>query len=314
MSPRGRVTALALALDLAGACGLPDPAPLPRIVGAAPEGSAVPVTTAAEVWFSAPVDPEGLLDGRRLVLAEAAALREALAAVDADAGAAGVGVPVRGVLADGGLRVVLRPEAPLRAHSGYALVLTSRARAADGRPMLDPDGRRRAFVAPFETGAQLGPPPAPALTEVRVDAETPEAGGEYVEVANLGAGPLDLAGHRLSKRTATGALSTCLVVAPPGGGVVSPGAVALVAGGAYDRRYPLPLGVPVLACGATALLGGIANDRAPAIQLADPAGTVVATIGASGAPTCAAALEKRDPAGADDPANLVCTEGSPGEI
>ncbi|HEX9306153.1 MAG TPA: lamin tail domain-containing protein, partial [Anaeromyxobacter sp.] len=85
MSPRGRVTALALALDLAGACGLPDPAPLPRIVGAAPEGSAVPVTTAAEVWFSAPVDPEGLLDGRRLVLAEAAALREALAAVDADA-------------------------------------------------------------------------------------------------------------------------------------------------------------------------------------------------------------------------------------
>jgi len=314
VSRRAPGAALALLAAVGGACGLPDPAPLPRVVGAAPQGTAVPVSTAAEVRFSAPVDPEGLLDGRRLVLAEAAALRDAVAAVDSEAGAADLGVPAQAVLADGGLRVVLRPDAPLRAHSGYALVLSSRSRAADGRPMLDPDGRRRTFVAPFETGAPEGPPPAPALTEVRIDAETPEAGGEYVEVGNLGAGPLDLAGHRLSKRTATGTLSSCLVVAPPGGGVVPPGGVALVAGGAYDGRYPLPAGVPVLACGATALLGGIANDRAPAILLADPAGTVIATIGASGAPTCAAALEKRDPAGADEPGNLVCTEGSPGML
>lgn len=306
--------AFALGLALASACGLPEPAPLPRVVGAAPAGAAVPVTTAAEVRFSAPVDPDGLVDGRRLVLAEAAALRVALAAVEDDGGAAGFGVAATAALEDGGLRVVLRPGAALRAHTAYALVLSSRARAADGRAMLDAEGRRRPSVVAFETGAPEGPPPAPVLTEVRIDAETPETGGEYVEVANLGAGPLELAGHRLSKRTATGALSSCVIVAPPGMGIVAPGGVALVGGGGYDRRYTLPPDVPVLACGATALLGGVANDRAPSLVLADPAGTVLSTLGGNGAPVCAAALERREPAGADDPGNLVCTEGSPGML
>jgi hypothetical protein len=303
----------AAALALALACGLPEPEPLPRVVEASPRGSGVAVDAAAFLRFSAPVSAEGLVDGRRLVLVESGALRAAIALVESDAGAAGAGVAVDAALDEGGRRVLLRPRAPLRALAGHALVLSSRARAADGRPVLDPDGRQRTFVASFETGAAPGPPPAPALTEVRADAATPEAGGEYVEVANLGAGTLDLAGWRLAKRTATGGLSSCAIV-PPAGGVVPPGGVAIVAGGAYDGRYPIPAGVPVHACGATALLGGLANDRAPEILLADPLGAPAATIGAAGAPPCAEALEKIDPAGADEPANLACTEGTPGAL
>ena len=237
-----------------------------------------------------------------------------IAAVESEAGASGAGVAVFAALEDGGRRVVLRPEAPLRSFTGYALVLSSRASAADGRPVLDLDGRRRTFVASFETGAADGSPPAPALTEVRSDAETPEAGGEYVEVANLGQGPLDIGGFRLAKRTATGALSSCAISAPTGGAVVAPGAVALVSGGAYDGRYPLPAGVAVLACGTTALLGGIANDRAPEILLLDRLGTTVATLGANGARICAVALEKIDAAGLDALTNLACTAGSPGRL
>lgn len=308
----GRGAAAALAL-LVG-CGLPDPEPLPRIVRAAPTGSGVSTEVAPEIVFSAAADPAGLLDGRLLALVPAEAQREAVLAVESDAGASGLGssVAVRSALEDAGRRLVLRPLAPLRGLTAYAVVLSSRLRAADGRTMLDPDGRRRTFVAAFETGQPSGPPPLPALTEVRADAATPEAGGEYVEVVNLGSGPLDLSGWRLAKRTTAGALASCEISG--GATVLRPGEVALVAGGSYDARYAVPAGVAVLRCGATALLGGLANDRVPEVLLADPTGTVHATIGAAGASICPAALEKLDPAGADEPDNLACSEGTPGTI
>jgi hypothetical protein len=315
-APAAPCTAPAAGAALAAilACGLPVQGPLPRILGAAPEGEGVSTLTSAEIRFDAPVDPEGLLDGRRLVLVGSDALRAAIAAVESDAGAADLAgaIATDASLADGGARVVLRPLAPLRGFTAYALVLSSRIRSADGRPVLDPEGRRRTFVASFETRAPEGPPPAPALTEVLADADTPEAGGEYVEVANLGDAPLDLAGWRLAKRTAAGALVACAIEVPAGAAPLGPGEVALVAGGAWDGRYGLPGWVPVLACGATALLGGIANDRAPDLLLADPGGTVRATLGERGAPICPAALERVDPAGPDAPGNLACTGGSPG--
>jgi hypothetical protein len=303
------------ALGAVLACGERPPDRLPRIVSAAPKGEGVPTTAAAEIRFDAPVDGSGLTDGRLLVLATAEVLRAAIAAVESDAGATDLqgAVAADATLEDGGRRVVLRPRAPLRGWTGYATVLSSRVRAADGRPMLDPEGRRRTFVASFGTGAPEGPPPEPAVTEVLADAATPEAGGEYVEVANLGPAALDLGGFRLVKRTASGSLASCEVMPPPGA-VIAPGAVALVAGGSYDGRYALPAGVPVMTCGSTALLGGIANDRAPDLMLADPAGHVLATFGAKGGPICPAAAEKVDPFGADEAGNIACTEGSPGVL
>lgn len=297
------------------ACGFSPPEPLPRILGAAPEGEGVSTTTEAEIRFGAPVDPSGLTDGRLLVLATAEVLRAAISAVESDEGAVGLvgAVAVDISIEDGGGRVVLRPRAPLRGWTAYAIVLSSRVRAADGRVMLDPEGRRRTFVASFGTGAPEGPPPAPGITEVLVDAATPEAGGEYVEIANLGTAPLDLGGFRLAKHTASGAIVSCEIVPPPGA-VLPPAGVALVAGGAWDGRYTLPAGVPVMTCGATALLGGIANDRAPDLVLADPGGHVLATFGAAGGPICPVAAEKIDAAGADEPGNIWCTDGSPGSL
>jgi hypothetical protein len=304
--------AAVVAVALALACAGPDPGPLPRILGAAPAGKEVPTTATARVRFSVPVDPAGL-EGGRIVLAEAGELSQVLAAVESDGGARGVGVAVRAALEDGGRTVALRPEAPLRGHLGHAIVVSSRLHAADGRAILDPAGRRRTFVVTFETGAAEGPPPVPVLTEVRADAEAPEAGGEYVEVTNLGAGTLDLRGWSLGKRTATAALAWCTVEGAAAD-AVAPGGVALLAGGAWDGRYALPAGVPVLRCGATALAGGLANDRAPDLVLADPVGTVVATLGEGGAPRCPLAVERVTPGARDAPESFVCTEGSPGAL
>ncbi|WP_242392324.1 lamin tail domain-containing protein [Anaeromyxobacter oryzisoli] len=294
------------------------PDPHARVAELSPSGAGVaPEAVEAAVTFTAPVAKEGLLDGSRLVLVPAADAADALTAVESEAGASGLAaaVPVEAALEDGGMRATLRPRAMLRGYTEYALVLSSRALAADGRAVLDAQGRPRATVGTFETGAIPGPPPRPAVTEVRADAATPEAGGEYVELANLGDGLLDLAGFRLAKRTATGALSSCAIVAPAE--LVAPGAVALVVGGAYDHRYALPAGIVLATCGGSALLGGLANDRPPEVLLLDPGGATVSSLGAGGiAPICQAAVARLDPAGPDAAENLVCAEGegSPGSL
>lgn len=303
---------------LAVGCGLPEPAPLARVESVSPEGPGIaPELAAAEIRFTAPVEANGIADGARLVLVPAADLREALDAVESEAGALDLParVPASAALVEGGRRVLLRPAAPLRPLSPYVVVLSSRVVAADGGPVLDAEGRRRPTVAAFETAAAAGPPPRAVITEVRADAATPEAGGEYVEITNLGEGPLDLGGWRLAKRTATGALTSCAVSAAPAD-AVQPGAVALVVGGAYDGRYALPAGTPRVACGGTALLGGIANDRPPEILLIDPLGEVASTFGAGGvAPVCPAAAERIDRDGPDAADYLACAqgEGTPGE-
>jgi hypothetical protein len=291
-----------------------------RVVAVSPEGADVPpALERAEVRFSGPVSPAGLTDGARAVLVPEERLRDALAAVESDAGAAGLegAAPVEVALEDGGRRAALRLLAPLRARTGHAVVVSSRLRSAAGGPVLDAEGRRRPAVARFTTGAPPGPPPRPVLTEVRADAETPEAGGEWIELANLGEGALDLAGFRLAKRSASGAVSSCALSAGEGA-IVPPGGVALAVGGAYDGRYALPAGVVLVACGSAGLLGGIANDRAPELSLLDPGGAAVSTLGAGGVgPECPGAVVVRvDADGPDDAFNLACGDayGTPGEL
>jgi hypothetical protein len=212
-------------------------------------------------------------------------------------------------LLDGGRRIELRPQAPLAEGAVHALVLGP-VHDATGRPVLDPEGKRRTFVTTFETEpGPPGPPPHPVLTEVRADAVTPEAGGEYVEVQNLGAAPLDLSGWRLEKLTGSGTLAGCdLALAT--GGPVAPGGYALLTGGAWDGRYQVPAGTPRFACGGTTLAGGLANDRAPELRLLDPAGATQATFGLGGtAPRCPGPCERVEPTGPDAAGNLACAEG-----
>jgi len=167
--------------------------------------------------------------------------------------------------------------------------------------------RHRSAAGPWFEAASLPPRPAPVLSEVLADADAPEAGGEYVEVANLGTGEADLVGYVLAKRTSSGAFTRC-TLAQLDGGAVPPGSHALLVGGAYDGRYALAPGTPVYGCGASALAGGLANDRAPALALEDPQGLVVSSAGlAEPAARCAeGALERIHPAGPDASANWAC--------
>jgi hypothetical protein len=295
-------------LAVAIACGLPEPEPLVRIVGAVPAGEAVPPGAAFFVTFTGAVDPGGI--GGRIALGPAEDLGEILEAVESEGGAGPVGpaLPASVVLRDGGTRADLAPLAPLVPGVPHVLVVSSHLRAADGRAVLDPEGRLRPFVHRFRTGAPPGPPAAPVLTEVRIDAETPEAGGEYAEVANVGEGNMDLRGHALAKRTSSGALSDC-ALALIEGGPVGPGGHALAVGGAWDGRHPLPEGTALYACGTAALLGGIANDRPAELLLLSPWGELLTTIGAGGGAPLCATLERILPLEADEPWNLGCAEG-----
>ncbi|HYG66919.1 MAG TPA: lamin tail domain-containing protein [Anaeromyxobacteraceae bacterium] len=300
-----------LAVAFALACAPPLPDPLPRVAGAEPEGLAVePDVPVVAVWFTHPVLPDDALGGR-IALAPASATRAVLEAVEAEGAVTPapdtVAVAVR--LADGGRRVELRPQAPLLPLTEHVIVVASRMRAADGRAIVDPEGRRRPFVHLFTTAMIPGPPPRPILTEVLADAATPEAGGEYVEILNTGEAPLDLAGLKLVKRTASSS-TTCTIVRGEGG-PIPVGGYAVIGGGAWDDRYDLPAETPRYACGTTALLGGIANDRGPAIRLLGPDGAVLTSLGwDEPAPVCAAgSVERIDPDGPDASDNLDCAEG-----
>ncbi len=150
------------------------------------------------------------------------------------------------------------------------------------------------------------------LTEVLADAATPQAGGEYVEIANLGSGDADLTGWKLAKRGATGAVTRCAIDASAG--PLPPGGHGLVVGGSWDGRYAVPAGVPLYRCGATSLLGGLADDRAPALALEDAKGALVSGLGWSAAAVrCTGrSTERIHPAGDDATANLACAKVAPG--
>jgi hypothetical protein len=290
------------------ACGrrFPAPEPLPRVERVEPSGEDVPPEIGqASVTFSAPVSPEGIVDGRRMILVPAADQHAAVDAVESENGAGGLAGTAPGSIAleDGGKRAVLRLTAPLHALVPYVLVVGSGIRAADGREVLDAEGHSRTTVAPFRTGAAAGPPARPVIAQVRVDAETPEAGGEYLIVQNRGSGTLDLYGRRVEKHTAGGGVSSCVL----GEGEVAPGDLALIVGGAYDQRYQLPDRTVVLPCGSTALLGGLANDHLPELRLLDPTGAILSTAGAAGGPVCAILL-RVDLDGPDEPGNWECVE------
>jgi hypothetical protein len=286
---------------------MPDaPGALPHVVQVEPTGTDVATSLVeASVTFSAPVSPGGLSDGRRMVLVPASAEHEAVKAVDSDAGAVGLegSVPGRITLEEGGKRAVLALEAPLHPLVPYSVVVGSKLRSVQGKAVLDAEGRERATVGNFQTGPASGPPARPVIAQIRVDAETPEAGGEYVAVLNRGTGPLDLYGHRLEKLGASGSVASCVL----GEGEVAPGKLALLVGGAYDQRYTLPVGAAVLSCGSKALVGGLANDRFPSLRLLDPGGAVLSTAGAAGGPVCAIVL-RQELDGPDEPGNWGCIE------
>lgn len=307
-----RALAAVAAATLAAACGPATPEPHVRLAAWAPSGPGTATTAEAALDFTGPLDAAEARSGRRVALARGTDARAVSAGVTAEAGLASDApvVPCALDLSPDGRRLTLRPLAPLAAGTTHALVVGP-LRDAEGRPVLDPDGKRRTFLATFETAAPPpGPPPRPVLAEALADAATPEAGGEYVEVRNVGEGPLDLDGWRLAKRTSAGAFTTC-TAARAEGTAAGPGEAALLTGGGWDGRYATPPGIARYACGATSLAGGLANDRALELLLLDPAGQVRSTLGQAGAaPRCAGAVLRLDLEGPDEVGNWGCEEGA----
>ena len=308
---------LALYLGLAlgaGAAALSGCAPQPpephtRVATWSPQGSGVARSAPVAVDFTAPVDDAGLAEGRTVALARAADARALARAMEAGEPTGALALACAAALADGGRRAELRPTAPLRGGTSYALVVAATLRDAEGRAVLDPEGHARTFVGTFTT--EPGPPPRVVLSEVRAVAVAPQAGGEYVELLNLGVEPLDLSGWRLEKRTSSGTLAGCLVAAAAV--ELAPGSFGLVTSEAWDGRYGAA--ATRFTCGGGTLAGGLADDRAPELRLLDPSGTLQATFGQGGlAPRCPAAVERIDPEGPDQADNLACAagEGTPG--
>lgn len=156
-----------LALMLSVACAPALPTPLVRVVGASPSGIVAPDEVVVEIAFSGAVEPDGLVAGELLVLCRREDLRAVAAAAEAAQAGEGVGsdVPVlasRVEVLDGGRRAVLRPSAPLPPEQPFAAVLSPRLRSADGRAVVDPDGKSRAFAVLFETGPAVDRTPPTA--------------------------------------------------------------------------------------------------------------------------------------------------------
>ena len=321
MSRRGAPPWLGLGLRLAAAlgagllalpgCGPPAPEPHTRISGWSPSGPGADRAPLITVDFTAPIAADGLAEGRLVALCRASDARAVAHTLEAGQPPGSTAVAASPALAGDGRRIELRPLARLSGGTSYAVVVAPTLRDLEGRAVLDPEGHRRTFVGTFTTVA--GPPPRPVLTEVRAVAESPQAGGEYVELLNLGEEPLDLSGWRLEKRTSTGSLAGCTVATAAE--MLAPGAFGLLTSEAWDRRYPVPAGTVRFTCGSSTLAGGLSDERPPEVRLLDPAGALLATFGqGDAAPPCPAAVERIDPLAPDQADNLACAEeeGTPG--
>lgn len=187
------------------ACSGTLPAPYPRVVSASPAGAVPPDEVAVEIVFSAPVEPAGLVDGRLLALCRREDLRAVVEAAESSGGLRS-GAPLvaaRVEVAPDGTRAVLRPEAPLEPGRLWAAVLSQRLRAADGRAVLDPEGRARTFAVLFETGPAVdraGPRPRwihpphgpvpPNLRRVLIGFDEAVSGSPTVDGSSIASVPL----------------------------------------------------------------------------------------------------------------------------
>ena len=181
--------------------------------------------------------------------------------------------------------------------------------------VVDLAGRERTFSIPIVTEADL---PLLSITEVRADPRGAEPSQEYVEIANQGGSPIDLAGFTLSDRAdREGDPIARALVLPPGGR-------ALIVADAFDpvdaEDDAVPAGVPLVRIGSSIGSGGITNAGEP-LFLRDPLGRRVSAAPPLAAPAPGACIVRVS----DDPrvgdaaafsvdAELGCTPGRPDRL
>ncbi len=128
-------------------------------------------------------------------------------------------------------------------------------------------------ASPGRVNCVLEPPAAPpalVITEVMAN-PLDEGTGEFVELHNAGAAPLDVDRWRISD----GDEEDLLVPWRQGTTVIAPGAYALVLDPGYEGQYPLPEGVTLLSTTGATIGNGLAVSDP--VSLRDQAGALQAT-------------------------------------
>lgn len=149
------------------------------------------------------------------------------------------------------------------------------------------DGGGRASTGPdrtFVTGPAVG---RPVVSEVFVSPAAPlDGAAEFIELRNVGSGPIDLAGWRLARcpdAPCTGARDSDWVLRAFADGLsmLAPGAVAVAAGDAFPlASMGFPASALRLRGSSPALLTrGLRDGNADGYALVDPAGRVVSSYG-----------------------------------
>ncbi|HOX47136.1 MAG TPA: Ig-like domain-containing protein [Myxococcota bacterium] len=291
----------------------------PWVVEFAPQGEAVPLETEVVVTFSEPVAPEAAVTGL-VVLVEESALDEGfhedLDEPPLTKKRKAALVPVEARLAGDGELVRLTPAGPLLAGAAYWVLVSSAVTDQASNPLvaelvLDENGR---VVSPrghashrfqvragggeqtdggpdggpdggawTEAGPADGPAPAAlrlAWSEVLANPAGDEAAGEYLELASLETGPVELAGLRLDDQGGAEEgeeLATCAAGAPAS---LPPGGVALVVGRAFAPPAELPAGTLLLCTPRDSLTPrGLRNSGGEILVLRDALGRELTRFG-----------------------------------
>jgi hypothetical protein len=130
----------------------------------------------------------------------------------------------------------------------------------------DDEGNRSDFIErPFVTTGAL---PGAQISEVMASPPlpVPRSDGEYIEILNSGAGPIDCS--RLALSGSDDRVRPIIGGSAPAQVLVAPGARALAVGSAFDEsRYQIPSNVPILRADTQRLLGHGVADQPPAIRL-----------------------------------------------
>jgi hypothetical protein len=282
----------------------------PWVVEFWPQGDTVPLETDVVVTFSEPVTPAAALDGL-VVLVEEEALDEGFLE-DLDdppltkkRKAALVGVEA--LLAGDGELVRLAPAGPLRAGLGYWVLVSAAVTDRAANPLvaelvlddrgrvISPRGHATHFFRVGGDGPDGGPTdagdgpgadgPVPeaarvVASEVLANAIGEESAGEYLELASLEAGPVELAGLRLDDEGGAGEGEALEACAEGGPSSLPAGGVALVVGRAFVPPAELPAGTPLLCTPRDSLTPrGLRNTGSEVLVLRDALGRELTRFG-----------------------------------
>ncbi len=292
----------------------------PAIVEMHPTGEGVELEPVIDLKFTEPV-VLGEHDGLVVLLPSELLTAQILADLDKPPLSdkhAGRCVPSIVEISGDGKTVSLRPAERLAPGTWYAVAVSAAVCDRAGnclvdRPGLD-DAGRPSGVAGHWVGEFRTKDFGPRITEIMINPAGPESAGEYVELVNYSAEPVDLSGWAFDDSSGTRPSETLGPCTRGGRTVVEPEAVALLVGRGFEPPEGLGEDV-VLLCGTGDAIGdrGLRNSGGEVLRLLDPGGAIVDSYGGwfdmSEHEGCS--VERIDPYEPDGQDNWYVSDGDP---